>query len=217
MHKFISLIFSLFLVANTFSQNKIGNWLFFLGNKKITEKVNWHHEIQYRNYTFTGDLEQLLLRTGVGYNLNTNHNLLLGYGFIRSENYINSSDDKMVVNEHRIFQQYILKHQIKRLYFSHRFRLEERFIEANFKTRFRYFISLNVPLNQTQLQSNTFYLSGYNEIFLHPETNVFDRNRAYGGIGYKFGDLIKIELGYMNQLIGDISRDQIVTTVFLNW
>ena len=42
-----------------------GNWLIYIGNKKVNSKWNIHNEVQYRNYDAIGDLEQLLLRTGV--------------------------------------------------------------------------------------------------------------------------------------------------------
>ena len=70
-------------------ESDFGNWLIYIGNKKLNSKWNIHNEVQYRNYDAVGDLEQLLLRTGIGYNLSeNNHNLLLGYGYIFSENYI---------------------------------------------------------------------------------------------------------------------------------
>ena len=49
--------------------SNFGNWLIYIGNKKIDSKLNFHHEIQYRNYNSIGDLEQLLIRTGIGFNL----------------------------------------------------------------------------------------------------------------------------------------------------
>ncbi len=64
----------------------------------MNEKWSIHNEIQYRNYEFAGDLEQLLLRTGVGYNLDNTTNLLLGYGYIKSENYINIQIKKRLTN-----------------------------------------------------------------------------------------------------------------------
>src|SRR5690606_799563 len=92
-------------------QSKVGNWFNYFGNQSINEKWNWHNEIQYRNYNFAGDLEQLLLRTGIGYNLTENNNLLLGYGFIHSQPYLSNTDQKSSFDEHRIFQQYINRHQ----------------------------------------------------------------------------------------------------------
>ena len=132
----------------TAQDSELGNWWMYFGNMKIDSKWNWHSEVQYRNYNFIGDLEQLLLRTGVGYNLSeNNNNLLLGYGYILSQNYIDGTDEKYDVNEHRIYQQFITKQRFNRVYIQHRYRFEQRFVEDDFKLRFRYFLSLNVALN----------------------------------------------------------------------
>ncbi|MFN9687460.1 MAG: DUF2490 domain-containing protein, partial [Bacteroidota bacterium] len=68
-------IFGLVIAQNT----STGNWIQYFGNKKINEKWNWWHEVQYRNYNAVGDLEQLLIRTGLGYNISKTDNLHLGY------------------------------------------------------------------------------------------------------------------------------------------
>tara|TARA_B110000305_G_scaffold74558_1_gene83643 strand:- start:22 stop:597 length:576 start_codon:yes stop_codon:yes gene_type:complete len=183
--------------------------MIYFGNNKLDEKFNIHNEVQYRNYNAVGDLEQLLLRTGLGYNLTpNNNNLLLGYGFIRSENYQNL-DTKLVLNEHRIYQQFITKQSFGRVIFSHRYRLEERFVADDFKMRFRYFLATNVALNHKLLVPNTIYLSAYNEIFINAKNQLFDRNRIYGGLGYKVSNNLKLEIGYMNQRFFVGNRDQI--------
>src|SRR5690606_31459697 len=167
-----------------------GNWLMYFGNKKINTKWNIHHEVQYRNYNAIGDLEQLLLRTGLGYTFNEGkNNVLLGYGYILSENYINDTDDKLTVNEHRIFQQFISSQNIGSVKLNHRYRFEQRFIEDDFKMRFRYFLGLNIPFKNT----SPFYFSAYNELFLNTKSTVFDRNRLYGGIGYQLSENIRLE------------------------
>jgi hypothetical protein len=202
-----------------FSQESdLGNWLIYFGNKQINKKINWHHEVQYRNYNGIGDLEQLLLRTGVGYNLTeNNNNILLGYAFINSQNYMNNSDDKVAVNEHRIYQQFITRQKIGRVGVQHRYRFEQRFTEDDFQVRFRYFLALNLPLNKKTMQDNTAYLSTYNEIFLNAQNNAFDRNRWYGGVGYRLNKTFRFELGYMNQFINKGNRDQINIISFVNF
>ena len=212
-------VFFLVMPMMSFSQDSnLGNWLIYIGNKKLNSKWNIHNEVQYRNYNAIGDLEQLLLRTGVGYNLTeNNNNILIGYGYILSENYIPDTDDKISVNEHRIFQQFTTKQSLWKVKLSHRYRFEQRFVESDFKMRFRYFLGLNIPLQYKEGGKNPLYLSAYNEIFLNTESSIFDRNRVYGALGYKFSDQLKLELGYMNQFFETSSRDQINLIAFVNF
>lgn len=200
----------LFLTANGNAQSTdIGNWFLYFGNQKINNRWNWHNEGQYRNYNFAGDLEQLLLRTGIGYNLTeNNNNILLGYAYVHSEPYIAGTDEKTNTNEHRIFQQFITKQQFERVNIQHRYRFEQRFIEDNFKMRLRYFLSLNVPINKKAMDKKAIYASAYNEIFINTEGNYFDRDRIYGGLGYCFSKSLKMELGVMSQIQQNSSRTQ---------
>ena len=214
-------ILSLLVFLNTpllfAQQSNVGNWFNYFGNQGINEKWNWHNEIQYRNYNFAGDLEQLLLRTGIGYNLTEkNNNVLLGYGFIHSQPYLSDTDQKSSFDEHRIFQQFINRHQWGRVYFQHRIRAEQRFLPEDIQFRGRYFLALNVPLNHENIQSNTFYLSAYNEIFLNAKSSYFDRNRIYGALGYGINKHIRVEVGYMRQILADIHRDQFQLVLFNN-
>ena len=196
-------------------ESETGNWMMYFGNQKLSDRWNWHNEIQYRNYNFAGDLEQLLLRTGIGYNLSANNNnLLLGYAYIHGEPYIAGTDEKTNVNEHRIFQQFISRQQFGRFYLQHRYRIEERFIEDDFKMRFRYFLGLNVPINKKEMVSKAIYLSLYNEIFIQPKSPVFDRDRVYGAIGYVFSSNLKVEAGLMAQLLESSDRAQFQIALF---
>lgn len=199
-------------------KSNIGNWLIYFGDKKFNEKFNWHHEVQYRNFNFIGDTEQLLLRTGLGYDLSEkNNNILLGYGFIYSEPYIGNTNSKASNNEHRVFQQFITRQAFGRLFLQHRYRFEQRFFENDFKLRLRYFLAVNIALNNKEITNNTLYLSAYNEIFVNTEQNYFDRNRLYGGIGYKFSKIIRLEIGFMNQTTNAASRSQLNILTFVNF
>ncbi|WP_240475138.1 DUF2490 domain-containing protein [Neotamlana sedimentorum] len=214
-----ALILSLMLPFFSIAQDSnLGNWLIYFGNKQLNQKWNLHHEVQYRNYNAIGDLEQLLLRTGLGYTFNeSKNNVLLGYGYILSENYVDNSDNKTSVTEHRIYQQFISKQNIGSVSLSHRYRFEQRFVESDFKMRFRYFLSAKVPLCKPENGNSKFYLSAYNEIFLNTKTSIFDRNRLYGGLGYNLSKNVRIEAGYMNQFFETTSRDQLNIMTFVNF
>jgi len=202
----------------TAQSSDFGNWLIYIGSKKVNSKWNIHNEVQYRNYDAIGDLEQLLLRTGVGYNLSeNNHNVLLGYGYILSQNYVADAQEKTDVNEHRIFQQFTSKQKIGSVSLSHRYRFEQRFVEADFKMRLRYFLALKIPLIKSEAVPAKLYVSAYNEVFLNTESSVFDRNRVYAGLGYQLHKNVRIEAGYMNQLFENSSRDQFNLITFVNF
>lgn len=214
-----ALIIALMLPIFAQSQDSnFGNWLIYIGNKKLNSKWNLHNEVQYRNYNAIGNLEQLLLRTGLGYTFNeSKNNVLLGYGYILSENYIDNTDETISVNEHRIFQQFISGQKIGNVKINHRYRFEQRFVESDFKMRFRYFLALNISFCSKEEQESKFYFSAYNEIFLNTKTSIFDRNRVYGGIGYNVNKNFRIEAGYMNQFFETSSRDQFNIITFVTF
>lgn len=201
-------VLSLGSVLTWAQKNDLGAWYMYFGNNKISKKLNWHNEVQYRNFDAIGDLEQLLIRTGIGYDLTeNNNNVLLGYGFILSQPYVNGEKKENI--EHRIFQQYITKQKFGRFNLQHRYRLEERFLEDDFRMRFRYMLGLNIPITQKEMLPKTLYASVYNEIFLHFNSPVFDRNRVYGALGYVINKNMRIEAGYMNQIQENRNRGQI--------
>lgn len=210
--KKVLLIFLFLPLFSGAQQSDLGNWLIYFGNKQFNEKWNLHHEIQYRNYNLIGDMEQLLIRTGIGYNIGSKSNLLVGYGYINSENYTGISNAQATVQEHRIYQQFITKQNIGTVALQHRYRFEQRFIEGDFRTRFRYFLGINIPFKESN-----YYTSFYNEIFLNGDGNVFDRNRIYSGIGYRFNSKVRFEFGYMSQVFQGFSRDQLNFMTFYNF
>lgn len=206
-----SLAMFIFSLGATFSfaqKNDLGAWYMYFGNNKINKKLNWHNEVQYRNFDAIGDLEQLLIRTGIGYDLTeNNNNILLGYGFILSQPYANGEKTENI--EHRIFQQYITKQKFGRFNLQHRYRLEERFLQDDFRMRFRYYLGVNIPITNKEMAPKTIYASAYNEIFLHLNSPTFDRNRVYGALGYVINKNMRIEAGYMNQIQENKNRGQI--------
>lgn len=212
------ILFSLISGMVISQESNFGNWFVYFGNKQINTKWNWHNEIQHRNYNAIGDLEQLLLRTGVGHNLTEgNNNVLMGYAYVKSKNYVSDILDKTDVQEHRIFQQFITRQAFGRFRLQHRYRFEQRFIEDNFSMRLRYFLGLNIPINNKDMVEKTWYVSTYNEIFLNMENPIFDRNRLYGGLGYGLNKNTRFEIGYMNQIFSVGGRDQLNLITFVNF
>ena len=218
MKKRILVVLLMTISVVSFAQkSEVGNWFVYLGNQKINNKWNWHNEVQYRNYNFIGDLNQLLLRTGIGYNLSeNNNNLLLGYGFINTQRYVTNSQEKVSINEHRLFQQFITRQNFNRVFTQHRYRIEERFLPNDFQMRFRYFLGINVPITNKAMSKNTLYMSVYNEIFINAEKSIFDRNRLYGALGYVINPNFRVEAGFMAQTLETTNRNQFQIVLFNN-
>ena len=128
-----------------------------------------------------------------------------------------NTQDKTSVNEHRIFQQFTSKQSVGVVSLTHRYRFEQRFVEADYKMRLRYFLAAKIPLQNTESESSKIYLSAYNEVFLNTESAVFDRNRVYAGVGYQLTKNIRMEAGYMNQIFETSSRDQFNLITFVNF
>jgi len=211
-----SIIFFL-LVANVAKaqSSDVGNWMIYFGNIPLNEKWNIHAETQYRNYNFVGDLQQLLLRGGMGYNFSqNNHNLLLGYAYIINQPYVVGTDEKQNITEHRPYQQFIARDRVGRLFLTHRYRLEQRIFTDRFEMRARYFLAANVPINKNTMTKDALYFSAYNEIFLVFDSPYFDRNRFYLAMGYVVNQDLRFEFGYMwqrvqsNQVFSSFTRPQ---------
>jgi hypothetical protein len=195
----------------------LGNWFIYFGHARLSPQWGIWAESQYRNYNFAGDLEQFFVRSALTYDFKgTGVQAALGYGFFRTGNYIGSTDEKSYFNENRIYQQLITNQRFGRLYMVHRYRVEERFLPNNFKVRFRYFLGLNLCLNQPERTSGTVYLSVYNELFINAISPVFDRNRLYGAVGYVFNSRLRAETGLMYQLFENRRRPQWQLVLFHN-
>ncbi|MGB5417638.1 DUF2490 domain-containing protein [Algibacter sp.] len=208
----ILLLLVLFFISNTLiaqvEESKTGAWyMYFFKHQFKNSQFGIQGDLQYRNWDLGGDLEQLLIRSGLTYKpKNADILLTLGYGNITTGQF---GQGNATSSESRIYQEALMPQKIgKRLHFTHRFRYEQRFVEnQDFRTRYRYNLFLNVPLNNTSFDEKTYYLALYNELFINGQTDIgdnrevelFDRNRTYLGLGYVLNPKLKIQFGWMNQ------------------
>lgn len=209
-------IFLLFAFPSIAQQvSNPGSWYMYFGNFRFTDSP-WaiHAEVQHRNHNLVGDLDQLLLRTGIQYNLKSGQaSLLAGYASITTGDLGESSNS---FHENRLYQEVLLRQKLGKLGINHRYRYEQRWIEGQeFRSRFRYSLSLNLPLNQQELtQKGALYLQVYDEIFINfqkrSETiQFFDRNRLYLGLGYRPSTKLAVQIGLMEQTTNLISKTQL--------
>ena len=214
---FLILLSFCFISNNLVAQNdKWGNWLMYFGTNKIANDWSIHSEIQYRNHTVAPtNIEQLLLRTGINYHLSNTAVVTAGYGFIGSYVF-ESEQNEPEVKEHRIFQQLILINKISRIKFEHRYRIEQRWSNSNYKNRLRYRLMAFVPLNKPTITKGTFFLGVYDEIFLNTKETFFDRNRLYGALGYQFNKTTQAQVGYLYQRVNAFGKSYLQVGFIFN-
>jgi len=219
---FFTLLCATFLLPNTaeaqINEDRLGAWYMYFFTTTFKES-SWgmQGDVQYRNWNNAGDLEQLLLRGGITYKPeNAEIKLTLGYGNVTTGTY---GSNNSTTAESRFYLEALFPVQFgNRFYTNHRFRYEQRFVEGqDFRTRYRYNIFLNIPLNSTEMDVKTVFLAFYNELFINGERNIgdgrnveiFDRNRLYLSMGYILEKGIKIQLGVMKQTTDNWSKNQL--------
>ncbi len=206
--KFWLLVSVLFLNAPVFAaKDDVGNWLMYFGSNKINEKFSLHTEFQFRNHTLIpNNTEQLLMRTGLNYHFAEDKFVTAGYAYIPSYEF-ESPQDAPEVEEHRIWQQFIANQKYSRVKLEHRFRLEQRWIDGDYKNRVRYRMMMFVPLNKQQvLSQGSVFLGIYDELFLNTKDTIFDRNRLYGAIGYQYKKNIGFQMGVLHQRVENFGK-----------
>ncbi len=203
-------------------EDKLGAWYMYFWNTTIKERPwGFQGDVQYRNWNIMGDLEQLLLRGGGTYKpANAEVKFTLGYAYILSGEY---GDGNATSQESRIYQEALLPQKVgRRVYLIHRFRFEQRFVETqDFRTRWRYNIFINIPINKKDLSPGAIYIALYNELFINGQRSIgdgktveiFDRNRTYAALGYSLLKGLRIQLGFMEQLTDNWKKGQVQLSV----
>lgn len=213
-------VFSVFQLDAQLNTTDIGSWGMLFNQTRIHKKWSLHSEVQFRSYEIKPNTEQLLIRGGVNYHYNPSLMFTAGYGWI--SNYVNDENifKDQVVDESRIWQQIILKSNTGRVYFEHRYRFEQRWISTsantNYRNRLRYLLRLTIPLNSNEVKKNTVFVGLYNEVFINLTNSPFDRNRLYGALGYQVNSSTNIQLGYLLQTVGTISKQYLQVGLTFN-
>lgn len=204
---------------NRLNHNNMIGWYNYFGTFKLSSKFGVHTEYQWRRDNVITDWQQSLLRVGLNYNLTPRVLFRIGYAWIETFPYgefpINGLGRDF--SEHRLFQMAQLSHREGKVDFSHRFMLEQRFVgryssaaeskedEFPLLHRMRYMFRLQIPLKGNEIADKTPYIAAYDEIFIgfgeNVNANVFDQNRIGVLLGYRFNKMMRIEAGYLNQIV----------------
>lgn len=194
------------------------NWVQSFNTIGLNKKWSLHAEYQWRRDQGLKNWQQSLLRLGINYKLNEQVTAHLGYGWIETFAY---GEYPIAANgtfpEHRIYEQLTLRQPLNKWTFTHRFRVEQRWLGRRvpntgtdrqiegwtFLHRFRYQFRLQRPL--WSKADDQLYLAAADELFIgagkNLGINIFDQNRIFLLAGYKFSPRFSLEAGYMNQTL----------------
>jgi Protein of unknown function (DUF2490) len=195
-----------------------GNFGFLNPDNPDLKRWRWWGEIQMRYRDSGQELNQMLVRPGIGYALTDRSTVFVGYAHVTNYPPVGG-----LVQENRIWQQYQWSGPTPLGAFTTRSRIEERWQDNGSDTgvRFRELLKFNWPFSFHPAAS--FILA--NEVFVNLNNTDwgvptakqgFDQNRGFAGIGYRFTPIILMELGYMNQYINTTTKDRMNNILSIN-
>lgn len=192
-------------------------WFMLMNQLRLNEGWSLSNELHIRRADVYERWQQFLLRPALNYHINPNVELSVGYTYIKNYPY-GEQPVKMKAAENNIWQQLLLKQAIGKVGILHRYRLEERFVDrvrqvndgqyeingTDYRQRFRYRITANIPLLQFTEQK-VLFASVFDELWVNLENDFmlssFNQNWFYAGLGYQFNKMGNLQAGYLNQVI----------------
>ena len=173
------------------------------GNFTPTSRFKWWMEGHGRFGDDSSRFSQGIIRPGVGYAVNDQTSLWVGYAWIPTDKPFAGGDR---FNEHRIWQQLLWSNSYSFGTVTARTRTEQRFFDipgsSDVGYRFRQFFKWSIPM--PFISSKTSFIL-QDEVFVNlNDTEIgiragFNQNRFFTGLAYKFNKIVTGELGYLNQ------------------
>lgn len=202
---FISFLCDLSVISQKQIDDQVHGWLVYQGNHHLSTKFDLHTEYQWRRANGFADWQQSLTRIGLDYKLNPLVTVSGGYGWILTYPY-GSQPIANRTNENRMWQQVILKQLLGTFQVQHRYRLEQRWIDTQFKQRMRYRAQVLIPLQKSYVDNKQgLFMNVNDEVFLGfgkgIGKNILDQNRFIGAVGYQFNKDFSMQMGYLNQFV----------------
>ncbi|QXP74391.1 DUF2490 domain-containing protein [Tenacibaculum sp. HL-MS23] len=203
------ILFSLKNTAQNTPQNELGAWYMYNGSHQISDKLSLKTMAHFRFFEIGDDLQQFIGRLGGNYKINKNMSATLGYSYLNTDGSFDVDGGE--VNEHRIYEDFNIKHKINKLGFAHRFRAEQRFFNSTTSHFLRYQIGLSHPLNEKW----STYL--YNEVFFDFDDEAYNQNWLGAGFKYHSSKKTTFKVGYQRiNVNGDGNFNRILLGVAIS-
>ncbi len=201
------------------------DWGIWVSNTYLTDFGGSNYlaflELAPRTKNDNGDFSQFIIRPLVGYKLNKELSVWLGYTW--QGEYTKTLDDKFENATNDVVEQLQWVHDFSPAFnFQYRLRLEQRFFaDADVAHRIRQRFRLTYTLPDTNV-----YFIGFDELFIYfnnlnyspREGSVqqgINQNRSYAGVGYKFNKDVNVDTGYQLQYVNNFGKEDLFNHVWL--
>lgn len=198
--------------------NSIG-WYALISTIKLDDKWSLAGEFQWRRENVISDSQQNLFRVGINRLIYPGVNIRAGYALAETFNYgdIPLNNLGKQFTEHRAYEMLGLNNKFGIVDNSHRLMLEQRWVgrysnvslekedDYVYTNRLRYMFRVQIPLKGREIADKTPYAAVYDEVFVgfgkNVNENVFDQNRLGLLLGYRFSPKVRIEGGFLSQIV----------------
>ena len=211
------------LLAQEPARTSVANanaWLAYAGEHPVARasRTALHLELQLRRADLGAEWQQLLVRGGVTRELRPGVRVAAGYAHVRTHPY-GDAPVGAEFPEHRSWQQLALSHATGPASWTHRYRLEQRWVGVTgtegeaagrvggwrYANRVRYLARAALPLGEGSGAARPAYVAGSAELFVGVgrgvPRSVFDQSRAGVALGWQARPTLRVELGYLHQYL----------------
>lgn len=205
------------LQAQTIVPGTTNTWFLLLNQLRFGKHWGWSNEIHERTGKFLHVQGQFLLRPSVDYHLNKSAVFSLGYSYIHLWPYAPYGNPPLSRAEHNVWEQVLLRQELGRVRFLHRFRQEHRWVPRmdttsggdwrvsgrSYANRFRYRFTVWIDLWSDAQGRRSLFLALFDEFWFNQSHNLlpsnFARNWLFAGLGYRFDPTTNLQIGFMHQ------------------
>ncbi|PPK87729.1 uncharacterized protein DUF2490 [Neolewinella xylanilytica] len=197
-------------------------WINTYGNIRLSDRFFWVAQTHFRfqesaRLPLAGQIGQIYNRHAISYLYSKYFRVSLGgvmrFNFNQDEV---PEGERRTVPEYRIWHEYLFAQHLSRLMLYHRIRLEHRWTrgftdtEADdwiFRNRWRYMISMKIPLNKPKLSPGAFYVGPEAELIMQSGKAVVDSPLEDLRLHTSFGYIVNPRLTFATGLMYSMGQD----------
>ena len=195
-------------------------WLNTYGNIRLTDRFFWIAQTHFRfqekgSMPHLGQFAQIYNRHAISYLYSKHFNMSLG-GVLRLNFNVDDveANERRIVPEWRIWHEYQVAQGLMRAMIYHRIRIEHRWtqgFEQNakyiYRNRWRYMITVKIPINKHKLQPGAFYIAPESEVIMQSGKAVVDSPLEDLRLHTSFGYIVNPRLTFATGLMYTLGQE----------